>query len=383
MTRFYGAHVSAACAPIGAISRAPPVRALPRVTLSSVPPQRCQPLAHSPMKKWLRRIGVGILVLVLLIAVSGATYEWMGRRAAPRDFPAPGELVDIGGRHIQLDCRGSGEPTVVLISGLDIGGSTAWSAVHDSIARVTRTCAYSRAGIMWSDASPGATTAKGVADDLHAALEKGNVSPPFVLVGHSLGGPYLMTYAKYYGDQVAGAVMVDASHPDQLERLGSIVPKVKDAGVTSMRVASALSWAGVVRLATRSTPPMPHQDTTVVREIAAYSSHSLAGALGEMDALGATLAEAGTFRQLGDRPLIVLTAMRPMGEGELKTLAISPETGKKFKDEWKAMHDDEASWSTRSEHIVVDDASHYIQYDRPDVVIDAVRRVVDRVRSGS
>ena len=66
-----------------------------------------------------------------------------------------------------------------------------------------------------------------------------------------------------------------------------------------------------------------------------------------------------------------------------QTLKITPETGRKFKAEWKAMHDDEASWSTRSEHIVVDDASHYIQYDRPDVVIDAVRRVVDRVRTGS
>lgn len=128
---------------------------------------------------------------------------------------------------------------------------------------------------------------------------------------------------------------------------------------------------------------MPHQDSSVVREIAAYSSHSLAGALGEMDALGATLAEAGTFRQLGDRPLVVLTAMRPMTEGELKTLEISPETGRAFKAEWKAMHDDEASWSTRSEHRVVEDASHYIQYDRPDVVIEAVRLVVDRVRTGS
>lgn len=335
------------------------------------------------MKKWLRRLGIGVLVIVLLLAVSGATYEWMGRRSAGRDYPAPGTLVDIGGRRIQLDCRGSGEPTVVLISGLDIGGSTAWSAVHDSIARTTRACASSRAGIMWSDASPAATTAKGVAEDLHAALERGSVAPPFVLVGHSLGGPYLMTYTKYFGEQVAGVVMVDASHPDQLERLGRIVPKVKEAGVTSMRVASAFSWAGVVRLATRGTPAMPHQDSTVVREISAYSSQSIKGALGEMDALGATLAEAGTFRQLGERPLVVLTAMRPMSDAELTTLEITPETGKRFKEEWRAMHDDEASWSTKSEHVVVDDASHYIQYDRPDVVIDAVRRVVERVRSGS
>ncbi|MEP7383214.1 MAG: alpha/beta hydrolase [Gemmatimonadota bacterium] len=335
------------------------------------------------MKKWLRRIGIGLGVLVLLVAVSGACYEWIGRRAARRNFPPPGTLVDIGGRRIQIDCRGTGTPIVVLISGLDIGGSTSWSAVHDSLALTTRTCAYSRAGIMWSDAAPGATTAKGVADDLHAALDKAGETGPFVLVGHSLGGPYLMTYTKYYGDQVAGAVMVDASHPDQIDRLGRIVPAAANPALTSMKVAAAFSWAGVVRLATASTPAMPHQDDATVREVAAYSPHSLHGALGEMVALGATLSEAGTFRQLGDRPLVVLTAMKPMTSAELATLEISAETGSEFKAAWKAMQDDEATWSTRSEHHLVDDASHYIQYFRPDVVIQAVRRVVDRVRTGT
>lgn len=332
------------------------------------------------MKKWLRRLGIGVAALVVIALVAGAGYEWLGRRAAARDFPPPGTLVDIGGRRIHLDCRGSGTPVVVLVSGLDIGGAVAWSAVHDSLAATTRTCAYSRAGIMWSDAAPGPTTAKGVADDLHAALDAAGEPSPYVMVGHSLGGPYIMTYTKYFGPEVAGVVMVDASHPDQLERLGHIAPAAADPPTMPLKLAAAFSWAGVVRLATGATPAMPNQAPEAVRMIAAYASHSIDGALKELDALGSTLAEAGTMRQLGDRPLVVLTANKPMGEAELAALKVTPEQGREFKGVWKAMHDDAASWSTRSEHRMLDDATHYIQYDRPDAVIQSVRTVIDSVR---
>ena len=107
------------------------------------------------MKKWLRRVGLGIVGLLALAAIVGAAYELNGRRQATREFPPPGKLVDIGGRKIQIDCRGSGTATVVFEAGLDMGGSLSWSSVHDSIAKTTRACAYSRAGIMWSDPHDG------------------------------------------------------------------------------------------------------------------------------------------------------------------------------------------------------------------------------------
>lgn len=334
------------------------------------------------MKKWLRRIALSVVALLLAVVVAGAGYEFLGRRSATRDFPPPGALVDIGGRRIHVDCRGAGSPTVVLVSGLDINGALAWSAVHDSLAATSRTCAYSRAGIMWSDPSPDPVTGKGVADDLHAALAKAGEKAPFVMVGHSLGGPYIMTYTKYYGDEVAGLVMVDASHPEQMQRMAKIAPAAGDpeSALGPIKIASALSWAGVARLATSLTPRMPNQSEASARASSAYSTQSLPGALKEMMALGAIFDEAGTFRQLGDRPLYVLTAMRPLGAAELTALKLTPEKGKDFKALWKAMHDEEASWSTRSQHVSLDDASHYVQFDRPDVVIKAVRSVVDSVR---
>jgi pimeloyl-ACP methyl ester carboxylesterase len=226
-------------------------------------------------------------------------------------------------------------------------------------------------------------SAKGVVDDLHATLTRAGERAPFVLVGHSLGGPYIMTYTREHGADVAGLVMVDASHPDQMQRMATIAPAAADpsAAVAPIKVAAALSWTGLARVATRLSPPMKNQSEANARAISAYASHSLDGALKEMDALAAIFAEAGTFRQLGDRPLFVLTAMQPMTAGERATLELSEEQGKAFKALWRTMQEEEAAWSSRSQHRLLEDASHYIQYDRPDAVIEAVRAVVDSVRA--
>src|SRR5262245_49846569 len=167
------------------------------------------------MKRWAKRIGIGIGALVVLATLFGAAAEAVMRARAGRQYPALGRLVDIGGRRIQLDCRGSGSPTVVLESGLDTYGSLSWALVHDSIATTSRTCAYSRAGIMWSDAPAGALDSKTVAEDLHSALTKAGERAPFVVVGHSLGGPYALILTGLYPAEVAGLVFVDASHPNQ------------------------------------------------------------------------------------------------------------------------------------------------------------------------
>lgn len=331
------------------------------------------------MKKWIGRIALGLVAIVALIAVTGATYEVVGRRGAAKDFPAPGKLVDIGGRRIQLDCRGSGSPTVVFEAGLDLGGSMSWYGVHDSIAKTTRACAYSRAGIMWSDPVPGPQSGKGIAHDLHAALDKGGEHPPYVLVGHSLGGPYTMIFTKYFGGEVAGLVFVDASHPDQVARRKDLTPWTLGAATKSLRLPARLSRLGLVRKfsAADSAPPEP---AYAVRATAAYTSTSLAANLKEVDAFNATLAEAGTFRQLGDRPLFVLTAGKPVAEADRVSMKMTEAQAAEWDARWVQMHNEEASWSSRSQHQLVPDSGHYIQFEKPAVVISAVRAVVDSVR---
>ena len=97
--------------------------------------------------------------------------------------------------------------------------------------------------------------------------------------------------------------------------------------------------------------------------------------------MGTTLSAAGQLRQLGSRPVVVLTAMKPFPADMLKTLKMTTEQGRQVQAIWQELHNEEASWSQRTRHELVPDASHYIQFDRPDVVIAAVREVVGDVRS--
>ena len=333
------------------------------------------------MKRWAKRIAVGIGSLLALAILFGATAEAIMRARTARQYPAAGRLVDIGGRRIQLDCRGSGSPTVVLEAGLDNLGSLSWALVHDSIAATSRTCAYSRAGIMWSDAGSGALDSKRVAEDLHAALTNAGERAPFVVVGHSLGGPYALIFTGLYPAEVAGLVFVDASHPDQLARLRQATGNSMEAPTGMLSAVAALSWTGVMRLIPDgASPKLP---PATIRAQHAYLSTSLAPALKELKALPVTLEAAGQHRQLGDRPLVVLTAMAPTPEAVLKSAGMTRDQGDRMRTAWKALHDEEATWSTHSRHELVPDATHYIQLDRPDVVIKAVREVVGAVRSGS
>ncbi|HJP85696.1 MAG TPA: alpha/beta hydrolase [Gemmatimonadaceae bacterium] len=332
------------------------------------------------MKKWLGRIGLALVGVVTLVILTGAGYEVAGRRNAAREFPPRGKLVDIGGRRIQIDCRGTGTPTVVFESGLDMSGSLSWYGVHDSIAKNTRACAYSRAGIMWSDPAPGAQSGKSIANDLHATLNKAGEQPPYVFVAHSLGGPYAMIYTKYFPSEVAGMVLVDASHPDQVERTRSLTSWTLDEGMAPARKAAPLARLGIVRKLTAadSAPPQP---AYAARATAAYIPTSLAGMLKEVDAFSATLAEAGTLRSLGDRPLFVLSATKPKPASDLADMRMTAAQGAEYQARWVQMHNEEASWSSRSQHQLVPESGHYIQFEKPAVVIAAVRSVIDSVRA--
>jgi pimeloyl-ACP methyl ester carboxylesterase len=342
------------------------------------------------VRRWIKRILLGLLAMLTIALLMGVIYEALGRRAARANYPPPGKLVDVGGRKMHIDCRGTGSPTVILESGLGTGGSLDWTLVHNEIAGFTRTCAYDRAGIMWSDPKNTPQDAVAVAEDLHALLKGGGIDDPLVLVGHSIGGPYTRTYVGKYGDQVAGLVLVDPSHPDQVARLGKVVnidvhPKQAS---NLMHAATALGWTGIVRfVASRSEMPKLRTEAetrrigdAMVRKTA-YMSASVRGGTAELDGYDRTQDEARSVRSFGNRPLVVLTAMAPFKPEQLKTLGLKAEQGARFKQEWKTLHAEQAALSTRGRQQIVPDATHFIQVDRPDMVIAAVREVVDRVRA--
>jgi len=335
------------------------------------------------MRKALTAVTSLFAIIATLLLVVGPIWEQLERRRAIRDVPAPGHLVDIGGRQIQMDCRGVGTPTVVFESGLGLFGSLSWAKVQDEVAKFTRACAYSRAGIIWSDDKDGPHDGEGVARDLHAALAAAGESGPFVLTGHSMGGPYITTYTQLYGDEVSGLVYVDASHPDQIERFEAALGKPLEAPVLVKvaKIAQGLSWTGVVHLGAAVLGDVPNVPREALKISSAFASKSLGPVLSEMDAIPATFDAVRAFRRLGARPIAVLTRMIPTPEPTSNCAVRSK--GEKLDRVWLELQNDIASWSVRSTHRIVCDAGHGIQFDRPDAVVAAILEVVSEVRSDS
>ena len=164
---------------------------------------------------------------MLALASIGGGYETVREAADARAYPMPGQLIDVGGHRLHLNCTGSGSPTVVLEPGAgEMSSNLGWIA--PAVARDTRVCVYDRAGRGWSEPADTAQDGAQIATDLHTLLQRGHVPGPYVLAGHSFGGLYVLTFAARYPDEVAGMVLVDSTAPASAAKPGAASPG--DAG---------------------------------------------------------------------------------------------------------------------------------------------------------
>src|SRR5918999_4922547 len=172
-------------------------------------------VSSSTSRGIMRRIGkalLGLVVALLVLAVAGAIYQAIATELAERAYPPPGDMVDVGGYSLHINCVGQGSPTVVLDAALG-AMSADWVLVQREVSDTTRVCAYDRAGMGWSEMGPEPRDAKQISSELHTLLTKAGIEGPYVLVGHSFGGMYMQTFAARYPEEVAGVALVDSSHP--------------------------------------------------------------------------------------------------------------------------------------------------------------------------
>jgi pimeloyl-ACP methyl ester carboxylesterase len=167
------------------------------------------------------RVGAATRAAVAIAAagIASAAYQRAADAADRRRFPAPGRLVDIGGRRIHLLAMGEGSPAVVIIPALG-ANVLEWVRVLRSALSETTVCAYDRAGLGWSDPSHGPVSFDAMADDVHALLKADGIEPPYVIAGHSMGGVVARRFQSRYPEDVAGMLLIDSSHEDQARRLG-------------------------------------------------------------------------------------------------------------------------------------------------------------------
>jgi len=178
-------------------------------------------------RRTIRRRLLHLLIICSLSLVGllllGPSYQAIAGALDASHYPPPGKLVDIGGYRLHINCTGTGSPTVILDAGLG-GTSLDWSKIQPAVARFTRVCSYDRAGYGWSESGPGPRTSQQIVTELHLLLVHAQVSGPYLLVGHSVGGLNMRLYAYRYPGEVAGLVLLDSTNEHQFAQFGTYPP---------------------------------------------------------------------------------------------------------------------------------------------------------------
>jgi pimeloyl-ACP methyl ester carboxylesterase len=327
---------------------------------------------------------VGLLVLFL---AAGALYQFIGGRRAARSYPPPGTIVTVDGQRLHVVCAGDGSPAVIFESGI-AASSLSWTRVLRDVAAFTRACAYDRAGLGWSDPVRAPRTVARMLGELRGVMASAAASGPCVLVGHSFGAFLVCAYASQHPADVAGLVLLDP--PSEWHEITREQARLLRGGIQLSRLGGVLARLGVVRasltLLTRGAPGVPRNFVRIFGLTAARTLERLVGEVRKLPpdvypivqaiwcqpkcframadhiaALEETAAVVARVTSLPDVPLVIVSS----GDQPAQTIA---------------RHRALARLSPQSRHMTAAKSGHWIQFDEPDLVVTAIREMVDRTR---
>lgn len=308
---------------------------------------------------WLRLVIVFFLSLILL----GAIYESVAEAIDVQSYPPSGQMVNVGGYHLHINCTGTGSPTVVIDAGWG-DWSAKWSWVQPKVAKTTQVCTYDRAGMGYSEASPLPRTAKQFAKELHTLLHQANIPLPYVLVGHSLGGLSVRVFAHDYAAEVAGVVLIESMSPAQFSQSPTDNKPQQTLQPSGFSIPSALARIGLVRLFAEPLGLKPALPPGVQKAFTAFSvtPRSVQAWADEGSGMQESGVQARAVKGFGDLPLIVLS----------RGLDLNPD--------WQAMQSELLQLSSNSQQLIAEKGGHNLEIDQPEAAIAAIVEMVKRLR---
>jgi len=333
------------------------------------------PKPQAPKRKkgfvyWISRIPLALAVIVIALGVMGAIFQAIATYIDKRNYPAPGQMIDLDGYRLHLYCSGEGNPTVILEAGQPLGVSS-WAWVQPELAKTMRVCVYDRAGLGWSDPAPANTPRDGeqMARELHTLLQNAGTPGPYVLVGHSFGGLVTRIFAGAYPGEIVGLVWVEALHPDNFPRKGLPESTLQGLPPESTTFIPPMARLGVMRLVAFLTPDpnLPAQQQAEYRAMFAAAKFwdSIVATEQNFPAINA---QARGVDSLGNIPLMIVIG------GESESMGVGFE-----------MQNELMILSTNSVQRVVNGATHTsLLHDQQHAqqTLAAILEIVEAVRNG-
>ncbi len=319
---------------------------------------------------------VSALSYLALLPAAGFCFQYLATKRDEKNYPPPGDLIDVGGYKLHLQCQGEaqpGTPTVIVETGI-WDSCQSWKLVQSEIATLTRICTYDRAGYGWSEKSPCPRTFEQMVRELKIILEKKGIQPPFIFMGHSLGGAIIRYYQSQYPDEVAGMVFVDAVHTE--------APVLSPTFRVVSLAFSFLAHFGLLRLLFQFAPPIsanPQWTSTMQKTYTAChqaKTKTFATCLAEWDSYEASFRTLRTHaRSLKGIPVTLISRdpAKPMRPG------MSKEAARKERADLEKLNQRHREDSPHARFVIAEGSSHLVQIERPDIVIEEIRSMIDCV----
>ena len=323
--------------------------------------------------KWSKRIGLGLITLILLLLIVGFVFERISRNDAEKIKP-DGSFAEVGGHRLHYFKKGNRGPTVVFETAFDPAGHLQWYTIQQGLPTSYTSISYDRAGILWSDRGRSAKSGAEIAKELHLLLEKANVPKPYVLVGHSFGGTLVRFFVNKYSEDVAGVILVDSQCPNDQKYLSPELFKMVNQGLPEGFLKFANNF-GLARLMFKNMFPKDKQYQHQNELMPALLYKSADAVLEEQDQMRSIKKEASKINSFGDIPLYVLTAADEKRYDFIKDDTLKLE----MVNAWTAMQKDFLLLSTNSKQILVPNSGHYINQEQPKVIEKAINDIIKNI----
>ncbi len=324
-------------------------------------------MVYSIWNSFIRILLVLVLILVVLpigfcAAVWG--YSFSLRTDLSERFPSPGTMIDIGTHRLHIYCTGRKGHATVILEGGNGGWSTYWNRVHQLVPSNVRVCSYDRSGLGWSERGPNPKDDESIVSELKQLMIASDEGPPYIMVGHSAGGPLSWLFAKNNPDIVAGIVMVDAN-TRTYRHWGD-----ENASPTRKFVREHLRPL-LVLVETTGVVLFPRNADSEAMSRYGYSEFQKevvsdpgfrSRMISAKNAEGASHDDLNYMTSIGSMPLVVIEA------GHI-VLPISD-------NEWRRGQREMLTLSTNSIHIVAESVGHSIPRDGPEFIVRAIQDIL-------
>ncbi|MEA5553383.1 alpha/beta hydrolase [Anabaena cylindrica UHCC 0172] len=315
-----------------------------------------------------------------LILLGITTYHLIASIQEKSKIPPIGKLIDVGGHKLHLYSAGEGKITIILDHSL--GGIDGYFLVEE-LAKISRVCIYDRAGYGSSQSSNKPRTSEEIVKELHILLKKAEIEPPYILVGDSFGSYNMRLYAHHFPEEVVGMVLTDGLHEKQMLAMPLSLKLLKSFFTVSFLIASLGAALGIVRFlgiigafeVLKKELRQFSSTTLKIVKRSFYSSRHWLTMFREMWSLNKSGYQLRKADYFGNMPIVNIKAANFL-KPSLGRFYFSIPPADKLRDK---IQSDLLLLSTDCEQLLATKSSHFVWIDEPEVILTAVRRVLEKV----